>query len=55
MTTELIRILSDFKSLIDYWNASRLMSENELVDQLKILNERLREELERKDVPEIER
>lgn len=51
MTNDLIRILSDLKALIDYWNAGGLIGENELIDQLKKLNERLTEELEKKEGP----
>ena len=53
MTSELIRTLSDFKALIDYWNAGSLMKEKELIAHLEELNKRLASELGKQGLAEI--
>ena len=54
MTNDLIRILSDIRELIDAWCKQRLMNENEFMDELKELNKKLVEELEKEEPPAVE-
>ena len=54
MTTEFIKILSDFVSLIKDWNFRLVPKEEEFITRLKDLNARLTEELPKQKVPTIQ-
>lgn len=47
MNVELIKIVSDLKTLFDDWTARVIPLEKEFVDKLKILNASLTEELKK--------
>ena len=54
MTTEFIRIISDFWSLILDWTFRVIPTEQEFIDKLKKLSNRLSEELPKQKIPEIQ-
>lgn len=47
MTIELAKILTDFKTLIDDWNARMIQTDKEFLARLKGLNCRLNKELKK--------
>ena len=51
MTVNLIHVLSDMKSLIEYWNGNGFITEEEMVAQLKRLNEQLKKALDDEPLP----
>ncbi len=51
MTVNLIHVLSDIKSLIDYWNGNGFITEEEMHAQLKKFNEQLKKALDEEPLP----
>ena len=54
MTTEFAKLLSDFSSLIEDWNAKMIVSEKDLVDKVAAIATKLQAEVEKQAVPEVE-
>ena len=54
MTTELIRVLSDLTTWVKDWNLRVVPTEEEFVDKLKELSNRLAEELPKQKNQEIQ-
>lgn len=54
MTTELIKILSDFVTWVKDWNLRVVPTEEEFIDKLKDLSNRLAEELPKQKNQEIQ-
>ncbi len=53
MTDQLIMILSELKQLFQDWEKQLIPTEQELIDGLKKLNERLTEELPKQKIPAV--
>lgn len=54
MTTEYIKILTDFSSLIGDWNARMIKSEKEFIDKVADVTAKLQAESEKQEEPEVE-
>lgn len=54
MTNELIMVLSDFTQIMKDWEAGLIPTELEFIDKIKVINEKLIEELPKWKVPEVE-
>jgi len=55
MTNELVRVISDFWDLVLDWTFRIIPTEEEFIDKLKEMTNRLVEELPKQKIPEIKK
>lgn len=54
MTVEFTKLLTNFSSLIEDWNAKMITSEKELVEKVATIAAALQAEVEKQAVPEVD-